>query len=53
MSLMTTLRGRLAKRAAYNRTRRALANLPAELAIEDLGLYPGDATKIATKAVYG
>jgi len=53
MSMMTHLRDRLAKRAAYERTRREIANLPRELAIEDLGIYPGDADKIATSAVYG
>lgn len=53
MTLINTLRTRLAKRAAYRRTRYELANLPADLAIEDLGIYPGDAHKIATRAVYG
>lgn len=53
MTLMTNLRDRLAKRAAYARTRHEIASLPRELAIEDLGIYPGDADKIATKAVYG
>jgi uncharacterized protein YjiS (DUF1127 family) len=53
MTFITTLRTRLAKRAAYQRTRYELANLPTELAIEDLGIYPGDADEIATRAVYG
>lgn len=53
MSMIETLRSRLAKRAAYNRTRREIANLPTEYAIEDLGLVPSDADKIASKAVYG
>lgn len=53
MTLITDLRNRLAKRAAYARTRRAIANLPTDLAVEDLGIYPGDAAKIATRAVYG
>ena len=52
MTMMNTLRDRLAKRAAYNRTRRAIAKLPSHLAIEDLGLYPGDAREIAHAAVY-
>lgn len=53
MTMLTTLRDRLTKRAAYNRTRFEIANLPRDLAIEDLGIYPGDANKIATKAIYG
>ncbi|MCF2903758.1 hypothetical protein L0666_02060 [Octadecabacter sp. CECT 8868] len=53
MTLMNTLRDRLAKRAAYNRTRDAIAHLPTEFAIEDLGIFPSDADKIATRAVYG
>ena len=53
MTLINTLRDRLAKRAAFERTRRALANVPVNIAIEDLGFYPGDAEKIATRAVYG
>ncbi len=53
MTLLNTLRDRLSKRAAYERTRRELASVPAELAIEDLGFFPGDADKIATRAVYG
>ncbi len=53
MTLITTLRAALEKRAAYNRTRREIANIPVELAIEDLGIYPGDAHRIATRAVYG
>ncbi|WP_296417547.1 hypothetical protein [Pseudooctadecabacter sp.] len=53
MTMINTLRDRLAKRAAYARTRRAIANLPTGLAVEDLGIYPGDARQIATRAVYG
>ncbi|MBT8411947.1 MAG: hypothetical protein KJP02_09140 [Octadecabacter sp.] len=53
MTLITTLRTSIAKRAAYRRTRYELANLPTELAIEDLGIYPGDADKIAARVVYG
>ena len=52
MTMMTTLRDRFAKRAAYNRTRDAIASLPVELAVEDLGIFPEDADKIAKKAVY-
>jgi len=53
MTLINSLRSALAKRAAYNSTRREIANLPTELAIEDLGIYPGDANRIAAQAVYG
>jgi len=53
MTMFTTLRTRMAQRAAYVRTRDAIANLPTEFAIEDLGMYPGDAKAIASKAVYG
>ena len=52
MTLINTLRDRLAKRAAYQRTRFEIAKLPIELAVEDLGIYPGDADKIAMRAVY-
>lgn len=53
MTMFTDIRDRLAKRAAYNRTRHELANLPTELAIQDLGIFPSDADKIARRAVYG
>jgi len=53
MTLIHSLRDVVAKRAAYVRTRREIANLPVELAIEDLGIFPGDADKIASQAVYG
>lgn len=53
MTMFNTLRTAVTKRAAYNRTRHEIANLPVEHAVEDLGIYPGDAAKIASKAVYG
>ena len=52
MTMIKTLRERLAKRAAYNRTRDAIASLPVEFAVEDLGFSPADADKIAMRAVY-
>ncbi len=52
MPMMKTLRDRFAKRAAYTRTRDAIASLPVELAVEDLGILPADAEKIAQMAVY-
>ena len=52
MTLLTTLRDRAAKRAAYRRTRDEIARLPLDIAL-DLDIFPGDAEKIAHKAVYG
>ena len=42
----------LNKRAAYNRTVREIKNMPLDVAL-DLGIYQGDAEKIAHRAVYG
>jgi len=50
--MLNTFRTAIQKRAAYNRTRREIANLPLDMAL-DLDIYPGDADKIAYKAVYG
>ncbi|MCU4654989.1 hypothetical protein N8I71_19285 [Roseibacterium sp. SDUM158016] len=52
-SIITYLRSAAEKRAAYNRTVAEIARLNRDLAIEDLGIYPGDAELIARKAVYG
>ena len=52
MSLMTTLRTRLEKRALYLRTRHEIANMPLDVAL-DVGLFREDAAQIARKAVYG
>jgi hypothetical protein len=52
MSILTTLRSAMAKRAEYLRTRNEIANLPRNVALE-LGLYPEDAAEIARKHVYG
>ncbi|MEM8979832.1 MAG: hypothetical protein AAGD04_10130 [Pseudomonadota bacterium] len=49
---MTSLFTVLKKRAAYNRTKEAIRSLPLETAL-DLDIYPGDAAKIAARAVYG
>jgi uncharacterized protein YjiS (DUF1127 family) len=38
--------------ARYRETRDEIANLPLDVAL-DLGIYPGDAEKIARDAVYG
>lgn len=52
-SIITTLRAAAQKRAAYNRTFSEIACLPTRLAVEDLGIYPGDAKEIAQRTVYG
>lgn len=38
--------------ARYRQTRDEIANLPLAVAL-DLGIYPGDADRIAREAVYG
>ncbi|EAQ13528.1 hypothetical protein RB2654_02404 [Maritimibacter alkaliphilus HTCC2654] len=53
MTAYTKLKTALSQHANYRRTRRAIAALPPELAIEDLGLNPYDAKSIARRAVYG
>jgi hypothetical protein len=40
------------KRAHYRRTVAALRGLPLDVAL-DLDIYPGDAERIAARAVYG
>jgi len=50
--LMSTLRTRLSKRAAYHRTVDELRNLPLDVAL-DLDIYPGDAERIARQTIYG
>jgi uncharacterized protein YjiS (DUF1127 family) len=52
-SIVSYLRSVAEKRAAYNRTVAELSRLDRQFAIEDLGIYPGDAHRIAHKAVYG
>lgn len=46
--LMTAARNQ----ARYRRTRDEIARMPIEMGW-DLGIYPGDADKIARQAVYG
>ncbi len=53
MTVIGSIRSALHKRAAYLRTKRELESLPREVALEDLGIYPGDAGSIARRAVYG
>ena len=46
------VRTEAAKRALYRRTRNEIASLSKRDAI-DLGIFPGDAERIAHEAVYG
>ena len=48
MNLINSLR----KRVVYTNTVRELRNLPTDIAL-DLDIYPGDAERIAYRAVYG
>ncbi len=52
MTLLTTLRDAAQKRAAYRRTLNELRGVPEHL-VEDLGIYPGNARRLAREAVYG
>jgi hypothetical protein len=52
-SITSKLRTAAAKRAAYYRTISEISSLPADFAMRDLGIYPGDARKIAWETVYG
>lgn len=50
--IMSSLRDRLKKRAAYHRTVREIRAMPRDVAL-DLDIYPGDAEIIAARAIYG
>jgi uncharacterized protein YjiS (DUF1127 family) len=52
MTLLSNLRDAMHRRAAYRRTVHELRGIPASLS-EDLGIFPGDAKRIARQAVYG
>ncbi|SLN11279.1 hypothetical protein PSA7680_00118 [Pseudoruegeria aquimaris] len=52
MTLFHSLRDAVSKRIAFRRTVRAIRNMPKEIA-DDLGIFRGDADRIAAKAVYG
>ena len=52
MSVFSNLRAAVQKRAAFIRTRNELRAMPLDVAL-DLGIYRGDADKIARAAVYG
>ena len=52
MTFLAILGETARKRRAFLRTRRALRNLPLDTAL-DLDIHPGDADRIASRAVYG
>ncbi|MEL6570350.1 MAG: hypothetical protein AAFQ64_01745 [Pseudomonadota bacterium] len=52
MSIISNIRNAYQKRAAYNRIKSEIANMPLATAI-DLGIFKDDAQKIASKAIYG
>lgn len=49
---MSSVRDRLEKRAAFNRTVEEIRAMPLDVAL-DLNIFREDAEKIAFKAVYG
>lgn len=51
--ILARMRESARKRALYNATVAEIAALPTDLAVEDLGIWPGDAERIARRAVYG
>ena len=51
-SIFGDLRAAARKRAAYNRTVKEISALSNETAW-DIGIYPGDAHRLAREAVYG
>lgn len=52
MSFFATIRDAAEKRRRYHATRREIARMPIDVAL-DLDIHPGDADKIARRAVYG
>jgi hypothetical protein len=52
MTVFSQVRTAVQKRMEYLATKRALENLPLDVAL-DLDIYHGDAARIASKAVYG
>lgn len=51
-SVFDTIREAAVTYARYRKTRDEIAKLPLDVAL-DLGLFPGDAPRIARAAVYG
>ncbi|MCK0094748.1 hypothetical protein MWU60_04140 [Yoonia sp. F2084L] len=52
MTVLNTVRTAVQKRVAYSRLKRELEMMPVETAI-DLGMFREDASKVASKAIYG
>ncbi|AHM05854.1 hypothetical protein roselon_03610 [Roseibacterium elongatum DSM 19469] len=52
-SILARICSAVEKRAAYRRTVAELSRIEPARGIEDLGIYPGDARRIARAAVYG
>jgi hypothetical protein len=52
ISVYEMIRDAAATYARFRKTRDEIANLPLDVAL-DLDLYPGDADRIARRAVYG
>lgn len=52
LTMIETLKEAARKRALFIRTRDEIARMPLDVAL-DLDIYPGDAERIARKAVYG
>ena len=51
-NLISRFRDAAEKRAAYTRTVAEIRSMPLDVAL-DLGIYRGDAERIASRAVYG
>ncbi len=51
-TMIERLRSRLNEMARYRRIRDEIARMPLDVAL-DLDIYPGDADRIARKAVWG
>ena len=52
MTVLNTVRAAVQKRVAYTRLKHELRSMPLATAI-DLGMFREDASKIASKAIYG
>ncbi len=52
LTVIEKLKTAAQEQARYRRTRDEIARMPLDVAL-DLGIYPGDADKIAREAVWG
>jgi uncharacterized protein YjiS (DUF1127 family) len=52
ISVISMLKEAARNHSLYRQTRDEIANMPLDVAL-DLGIYPGDAERIAREAVYG